>query len=131
MTSDAHFLRMAFRINATFSFLCAAVALFGGADLAETLGITDPSFLPVLAASLAVFAAFLVWLSFRPVISPALGWGVVAADVAWVVGTAPVVLAEILTSVGDQVAVGVAICVGLCAVLQAVGLRRMQAVVIA
>ncbi len=129
MNSNDRLLRLALRCNATFSTLCALAALVGGSRLATTLGIPDPTFLPVLAVNLAVFAGFLVWLSTRDRIAPALGWGVVAADLFWVLGTVPAVSADLLTSTGDRAAIAVAAFVGLWAALQAMGLRRMSAAV--
>ncbi len=120
-------LRLTLRANASFSMLCAVVAVIGSAALANALGIPDPAFLLVLALNLGVFAAFLVWLSTRERIAPALGWAVVVADALWVAGTIPMVTGSLLTQTGNTVAVLVAAFVGLWAVLQALGIRRMTA----
>ena len=120
-------LRLTLRANASFSMLCAVVAVIGSAALANALGIPDPAFLLVLALNLGVFAAFLIWLSTRERIAPALGWAVVVADALWVAGTIPMVTGSLLTQTGNSVAVLVAAFVGLWAVLQALGIRRMTA----
>lgn len=127
MNANDRLLRLTLRANATFSTMCAVTALIGAGRLASALGIPDPAFLPVLAVNLLVFAGFLVWLSVREVISPALGWAVVVADVLWVLGTVPIVSGEILSATGDAVAIGVAAFVALWAALQALGIRKMTA----
>ena len=121
-------LRLALRGNAAFSTTCATAALVQSAPLANALGIPEPEVLVGLGINLLVFAAFLVWLSLRPVISPANGWGVVAADALWVIGTVPIVAGGSLTSLGDTVAAVVALCVGSLAILQSIGLIRARQV---
>ena len=125
MNSNDRFLRLALRANATFSSACAIAAAIGLDALATTLGISDAVVLPTLALNLLVFAVFLVWLSRRDVVPPALAWGVVAADGLWVVATIPLLASDLLSPTGDAVAAIVAAFVTLWAVLQALGIRRM------
>lgn len=127
MTADDRLLRLALRLNATFSGICAAASLIAAAPLAGALGISDPAVLLGLGFNLAVFAAFLIWLSVRSRIAPGLVWAVIVADALWVVGTIPIVAGDLLTPLGDGVATGVALAVGAWAVLQTVGLRRALA----
>jgi hypothetical protein len=127
MNRNDRWLRLALRANATFSTACAVSALIGGAGLANALAIPDPAFLPVLAVNLLVFAGFLVWLSTRPKISALLGWGVVVADALWVIGTIPIVTGGVLNATGNTVALAIAGFVALWAILQAIGIRKMDA----
>ena len=124
---DDKLLRLALRLNATFSATCALVCLLGAAPLAHRIGVSEPAVLVSLGANLAVFAAFLVWLSTRARIAPALVWTVIAADLLWVVGTVPLVAGDFLSPFGDGVAAFVAFAVAAWAALQTLGLRRSQA----
>jgi hypothetical protein len=126
MTQSDRLLRLALRGNAAFSTTCALIGLIASAPLASALGVPNAGVLVGLAAQLLVFAAFLVWLSRRPQIHPAVALGVILADVAWVVGTVPVVAGGTLTTAGVWTALAVADVVALFAVLQGVGLRRMR-----
>lgn len=119
-------LRLALRSNAAFSTSCALIALSTAEPLAAWLGVPDPELLIGLGIQLLVFAAFLVWLSTRARIQPAIALGVIAADAAWVVGTVPVVALGGLSSPGVFVALGIADAVALLGILQGIGLRRMR-----
>ena len=124
---DDRLLRLALRLNAAFSSLCAAVCLFAAGPLASRIGVADPAVLVSLGANLAVFAAFLVWLSRRPRIAAGWVWPVIVADALWVVGTVPLVAGDFLSPLGDGVASFVALAVATWAALQTLGLRRAQA----
>ena len=124
---DDKLLRLALRLNATFSAACGLLCLVAAAPLASRLGVPDSAILVGLGANLAIFAAFLVWLSTRVRIAPALVWAVIVADVLWVIGTVPLVAGENLSPFGDGAATFVALAVATWATLQTVGLRRAQA----
>ena len=126
MNENDRFLRMALRTNASFSALCALLSLFAAQPIAVVMGIPDAVWLQALGVQLLAFAGFLVWLATRPRIPSAIAWGVVAADAAWVVGTLPLVAVDLLTTSGIWIALCVADAVALCAILQTVGVRRMQ-----
>ena len=79
-----------------------------------------------LGLQLLGFATLLVWLASRPTIRPALALAVVAADVLWVVGTVPLLVAGILTPLGSWTAFAIANVVALFAALQYLGVRRMR-----
>lgn len=119
-------LRLALRGNASFSSFCGLISLIAAKPIAVEMGIPDPGWLYGLGVQLLVFAAFLAWLSTRPRIAPAIAWGVVAADLAWVLGTLPLVAADWLTTSGVWIALGIAEAVALFAIIQALGVRRMQ-----
>jgi hypothetical protein len=130
MNANDRLLRLALRCNAGFSGLCALLCLAASGPIAASMGLPEAIWLQALGVQLLVFAGFLVWLAARPRIAPAIAWGVVAADVAWVVGTLPLVAADLLTITGIWIALGVADVVAFFAILQVVGLRRMQRSVI-
>jgi len=125
MTNDA-FLRAALRGNAAFSTLSGLAALVFAGPLAPWLGVPDAApWLRALGVGLVAFAAGLVWLASREEVPSGTAWGVVAADLGWVLGTVPLVAADLLSRPGDWLAVGIADFVLLFAVLQAVGIRRL------
>jgi hypothetical protein len=126
MSPNDRLLRLALRGNAAFSTACASICLVAAAPLAGALGVPNAVVLVGLGGQLLVFAAFLVWLSMRPKIHPGIALGVILADIAWVVGTVPIVLAGLLTTTGVWTALAVADLVALFGVLQWVGLRRMR-----
>jgi hypothetical protein len=126
MANDT-FLRIALRGNAAFSTLSGVAALAFAGALAPWLGVPDAApWLRALGVGLLGFAACLVWLASRAEIPPVTAWGVVMADLAWVAGTVPLVAIELLSRPGDWLAVGIADFVLLFAVLQAVGIRRLD-----
>lgn len=125
--NDDRFLRLALRGNATFSTLTGLASIFFAGSLASWMGLPAPALLVALGVGLVGFASFLFWFASLPEVSPSLAWGVVGADLAWVVGTVPLVLADVLTRPGDWLAIGIAEIVMLFAVLQAIGIRRSGA----
>ena len=124
---DSQLLRLALRGNAAFSTLSGLGFLAASPAIAAFLGDIPSSEIASIGASLLVFAAFLVWLSLRPQIPPALVLGVIAGDLAWVVGTVLALFAGVFTPSGAIAAIGVANVVLAFAVLQWVGLRRTRA----
>lgn len=131
MNPNDRLLRIALRGNAAFSATSGLVSLVAAGSLATLLGVPEAQVLTALGAQLLVFAAFLVWLSTRERIHPGLAMAVIAADVAWVIGTVPVVAADFLTTVGVWTVLGIADVVAVFAALQWFGLRRMRRAVAA
>lgn len=119
-------LRLALRANASFSTFCGAAAILAAAPLGRALGIGAPFVLPSLGIQLLAFAAFLVWLSTREKVPVGLAIAVIVADLLWVVGSVPLVGADLLTPAGDVVATVVAVVVGGFAALQAAGVQRVR-----
>lgn len=128
-TNDSsRWLRLALRANAAFSTLSAAVFLAAAAPIAAFLGILSVPQVLVLGVQLALFAAWLFWLSQRPAIPPWQVRLIIALDVLWVVGSFQTILAPPpqLTG-GGKWAIGmVADLVALFALLQFMGLRRIR-----
>ena len=124
--TDDRLLRLSLRGNAAFSTLCGLTSLLAAGSLAAALGIPEPALLTSLGLQLLVFAGLLALLASRPAIRPGLALAVVAADVLWVIGTGPVLVAGILTPLGSWTAFAVANVIALFAVLQYLGIRRMR-----
>ncbi len=119
-------LRYSLRGNAAFSSLSGLAALIFATPLASALGTGPPLALRLLGAQLFGFALLLVWLAARPLIRPAFVWAVIAADLLWVVGTVPIVMSGELSSAGNWTAGMIADVVALFALLQYLGVRRLQ-----
>ena len=124
--TDQRLLKGALSANAAFSTLSGATSLLYADTLGEFLGGVPGAELAGLGVGLLGFAGFVFWLSRRPVVPAALGWGVVAGDAAWVLGTIPLVLSDALSSGGDWLALAIADVVLLFAILQGVGLWRSR-----
>jgi len=126
-TDRDRLLRWSLRGNAAFSALCGAAFLLAARPLAETAGVPDPRLLTALGANLLGFAALLVFVAARREIPLAAPPVVVWLDLAWVAGTVPLVLADVLTGAGRVAAVAVADVVLVFAALQYLGIRRVRA----
>ncbi|MEM7409136.1 MAG: hypothetical protein AAF430_02740 [Myxococcota bacterium] len=124
--SDQRLLKGALLANAAFSTCSGAASLLFADALGEFLGGIPGSELMGLGVGLLGFAGFVFWLSRRDVVPAALGWGVVAGDVAWVLATVPIVASDALSRGGDWLALGIADVVLLFAILQGVGLWRSR-----
>jgi hypothetical protein len=119
---------LALRGNAAFSTLSAVVFLVAADAIAGFLKILPAQQVMVVGVQLALFAVWLWWLSRRPVVPRWQVWLIIALDVLWVGGSFQIVLASPPTlTVGGKWAIGmVADVVALFAVLQFLGLRRLQ-----
>lgn len=127
MTTDrSRLLRYSLRANAAFSFASGASFALAAAPLAAATGVPQAGQLRSIGLNLVVFAALLVWLSVRRTLRPGLVIAVIAADLAWVAATPPVVLAGVLSPLGNWAAAAVAEVVLLFAILQYAGLRRLR-----
>lgn len=117
MRSPVPRLRFVLRLNAAFSGLCALVSFFGAVPLAGEVGLSTAE-LRGLGVQLALFAAFLAFLSARS----ALGrgwtyWAVLALgvlDLLWVAGSAQALRSGALaaSALGGGVVLAVALVVG-------------------
>jgi len=125
ISDSTAFLRKAFLANAAFSALSAAVFLIGDGLVAALLDAFDAlGAIHFVGLNLAVFAAFLVWLSRRDAIPSGLAWAVIAADLAWVIASWVAIAAGLTSGQGTWAVAVVADIVTLFAVLQFVGVRR-------
>lgn len=112
--------------NAASSAVTGVALVAGAAPLSGWLGI--PAWLSVaVGAGLLVFAVSVVRVARSP--QPAAVRQVIAADVAWVIGAAVVIVGfpESMSTAGLWALGVVTVAVADFAVFQAVGLRRMEA----
>lgn len=121
-------LRWAFRGNAIFSTLSAVVFMAAAEPIASLAKNLPPKQVFFLGPQLAVFAAWMLWLSWRAVIPRWQVWLIIALDILWVVGSFGVLLAPPPALMpGGKLAIGlVADVVALFALLQFLGLRRLR-----
>jgi len=120
-------LRLSLRGNATFSTLSGSLFSFASAAVSDYIGLADSDAVLSVGLNLLGFAAALLYLASRSEIP--LRWVrvVIGLDLAWVVGTVPVVLAGVLSSAGVVAALLIADCVLFFALAQYFGLRRVRA----
>ena len=121
-------LRLALRANAIFSTLSGLVFLLASSYISGFLGLLRPGEVIQLGVQLGLFAAWLFWLSFRPEISRWQVRVIIVLDILWVIGSFLLVLAPPpqLTVGGWWAIAGVAEVIGLFALLQFLGLRRLR-----
>ena len=124
-TPDSRLLRRALLGNALFSTVCGLILLLGASPLDPWLGI--PAWvLRAVGLGLLPFALGLFLNARREVVRRSEAWVAVALDLAWVAGSAWLVLGELwpLREPGTWAVIGVAAVVLECAVFQALGLVR-------
>lgn len=128
VANPSRLLRLALRANAAFSTLSALTFLVFAAPVAAFVGAMGGRDVVILGVQLAVFAVWLWWLAARSAIPRWQVWIIIALDVLWVVGSFQTVLAPppSLTTGGTWAIAMVADVVGLFALLQFIGLRRLR-----
>lgn len=131
LTKSDSSLRTVFRINAAFSGLNGVIMAIAPNQIASLLGISGSQSVFIVGLNLIAFAAFLVWVTQRPSIPRSVSWGIVSADIAWVVFTAIglTLVPHSLTRMGTFLILDVAIIVSAFAVAQVVFLRKPLTVV--
>lgn len=126
MNDPQRLLRNSLRANGAFSTLSGLVFSLGAGSVAPAIGLGDPRILVAVGVGLLGFAAFLFYVSSRPSVHLPTAMQIVWADLAWVVGTVPLVLIGVLSREGVIAAIVVADIVLLFAVLQYLGVRRIR-----
>ncbi|MDJ0787228.1 MAG: hypothetical protein QNK05_10515 [Myxococcota bacterium] len=124
--SDDRLLRNSLRANAGFSTLSGLAFCFAGAPIAGFIGVAPAALVTSVGVNLLGFAAALLWLSSRPRISLVLARIVIGLDLAWVAGTAVAIYADVFTRGGALAALAIAAVVLDFAVLQWLGVRRLE-----
>ncbi|MZR31996.1 hypothetical protein [Sneathiella litorea] len=126
MSVKSYLLRNTLLINAGTSLLTGGVALAFADPLARWTGIA-PWILYTLGVGLVLFAADVAWTGTQKNINPLFARLIIAADVAWVVGSGLSLhlFQDRLTTEGSWVVEILAIAVAVLAVLQTVGLKRL------
>ena len=127
--SDDALLRKALGANAAFSGLSALILLIAAQPIGRILGSVPTLWLYAIGGMLALFSLHL-WLQVRAEeIDPGQALGVSVADLAWVVGSAALLIVqpEALSGEGLLLVALVAVIVLGMAVSQLAGLRRLGA----
>ena len=119
-------LRRALIGNALFSTLSGLTILFAQAWVLRILGLSGDVNLLILGVGLIVFAAMLLINARKQQIKKSDAWAAVLMDLAWVAGSCVLVLLIPFSTEGKWVVGLVAELVLLFAVLQFVGIRRIQ-----
>lgn len=120
-------LRYALGANALFSASSGLVLVGVAEAAASAIGTVAPVVLRAVGGGLLLFAAFLLWTAWRPRPHPTYVLLATGADLAWVVGSAGLLLFERsgLTAVGRGAVAGVAVVVLALAIAQLIGLRAL------
>lgn len=124
---DSTFLRRVLTLDAVSSAAMGALLLLAMTPLTSLLGLPVPLLLWA-GLSLLPFAAFVGWLATRELPPRAAVWAVVVINAFWAVDSLLLLVAGWIepTPLGAVFAVFQALVVGLFAVLQLAGLRRIR-----
>lgn len=125
-SDSSRFLRNALRANALFSGVSGLCGLVAAAPLAELLGVAPPFLVSLTGLNLIAFAVLLVVVASRRRVASAWVKAIIAADVMWVVGSAALIPTGVFSALGRWVVASLAGIVGLLAILQYTGVRRMS-----
>lgn len=134
---ESNLLRTALRANGMFSLVSGGAFLIASTQIAEFLGIQDSdilgfltgtSFMQVLGAGLLFFALSLFWMASRSTLNKMMAREIVFMDIAWVVGSAVLLVSEALplTTEGSWTILIVADIVATFAIVQYIGIRRLN-----
>ena len=122
----ACFLRRALMGNALFSILSGLIILFAQGWVLRILGLSNKISLLALGVALIVFAATLVINARRQTVKTSDAWLAVWMDLAWVIGSYVLIFVGPFSTEGKWVVGLVAELVFVFAVLQFLGIRRIQ-----
>ena len=108
---DIDRLRLVLRANATTSGLGGLAALVGAGFFSDWMGVDDVALTAIVAAGLIGFAAVVVFASTTPDRAIRLTPWISVGDLSWVAATVATVMADVLTTGGNVVAVLVGVMV--------------------
>ena len=120
------FLRRSLQLDAIASGLTGALLLIGAGPVSAVIGLSSPAVARIIGVVLVMYAAALLWNARRASVSRGETLAAVVLNAAWVLGSIAVIELGLLSTLGN-VAVGVvALAVLGFALLEIVGLRRLQ-----
>ena len=93
---DSNLLRNTMRGNALFSGLNGIVSIVAAQSLATFTGVQEPLVFVVLGVVLILFALDLLWIASKETIDHRFVWAVIILDVAWVTGSAIILLLDLV-----------------------------------
>lgn len=114
--------------NAIFSAVTGALMIVGARPVSEFTGLT-PMWVPaVIGVGVLLWALDVGWLARKDKIESSKAWFVIAGDLAWMVVSYGIIIAGVpeLTTAGNWTVAVLAEIVGIFAVVQYLGLRRMR-----
>ena len=126
-TDRSTFLRRSLQLDGIASGLCGALLLVAAPTIAAHFGIASAGIPRAVGTGLLVFAAALLWNAARASVNRAEALVTVALNAAWVVGSLILVVDGSLTVIGNVAVMVIAAAVLAFAVLEVMGLRRLQA----
>lgn len=119
-------LRNSLLANAVFSTLSGLTFTLAATSVADFIGLEQSLWVRSIGVGLLGFAAYVAFVATRPEIDLRAAIAIVVGDLAWVVGTVPVVMLDLLSANGLVAAVAIADVVGVFALLQYYGVRRIR-----
>ena len=127
-TMNDRLLRTALRGNGVFSAVSGAMMVVASRPLAEFIGLAWPSALLIMGVLTILYALDLFWFTSRETINMTFAWLTIILDVAWVVASVVLLLADPLgfTVAGKWFIGLMAEAVALFAVVQWLGVRRLK-----
>lgn len=121
------FLRRSLLGNVAFSVASGLTFAIAASAVATFLGLPQVAIVRAVGIGLLGFAAYVGFVATRPEIDLAAAFSIILGDLAWVVGTIPIVMLDLLSPNGVIAALAIADMVLLFAILQYIGLRRVRA----
>jgi hypothetical protein len=119
-------MRQSLRFDGIASGLTGAILLFGAGPVSALIGLSTPGIARVAGAGLVLYAAALLWNAGRPRVSRTETVAAAVLNAAWVLGSIAVIELGALTTLGNIAVAAVALAVLGFAILEVVGLRRLQ-----
>jgi len=115
------------RANAVFSFLCGTDAILFNQFFMDLFGISASYVFPVLGVGLLIFCAVVFYEAYRKPIKPSAVKAIIGQDVAWVVGSALIILTNVfsLSTTGLWLIAAVAVVVAAFAYFQYRGMKQL------
>ena len=125
---NSRFVRNALYANVIFSGTTGIAALIAATFLANFTGIENQAVFIALGVILIVYAVDLGWVASRHRVDPRFVWAAIILDTLWVAGSIMILLSGWLplSTAGIWTVALIAEVVAILAVLQFIGLRRLQ-----
>jgi uncharacterized membrane protein YoaT (DUF817 family) len=121
-------LRYTLRGNAAFSAVSGVIAILAAAPIAAFMGLASPLILLVIGVGLLPFAFLVYKVSTMTAVNPLFVKEILVMDLLWIAGSIAILLGgwPVLTTNGRWLVAVLADVVAIFALLEFVGLRRLQ-----
>jgi len=124
--NGSRFLRRSLQLDGIASGLTGALVLVAAGPVSAVIGVSSPTVARIIGVVLAVYAIALLWNASRVHVSRGETLAAVVLNAAWVLGSIAVIELGLLSTLGNVAVGGVALAVFGFALLEVVGLRRLQ-----